>query len=179
MGSRSEILTELLVLRIQSGERKAFDLLVAQWHRRLIRRVFRLTQDPDAAKDIAQETWIAVVKGIRRLDDPSRFQNWIYRIIRNKCADWIRKEQSERRLKVTFAEEAESRTESKSDGPIDVIRSEIRKLPNDQRTVLTLFYLNEMGVRAIALNLGIPEGTVKSRLYHAREMLKEMMEVES
>lgn len=176
MGSRSEILTELLVLRVQSGERKAFDLLVAQWHQRLTKRVFRLTQDASATKDIAQETWIAVIKGIRRLDKPSLFQHWIYRIARNKCADWIRKKQSERKLKETFSEESESWNESKTDGAVDVVRSGIRKLPSDQRSVLTLFYFDEMGVREIALNLGIPEGTVKSRLYHARKMLKEALE---
>ena len=117
-----------------------------------------------------------MIRGIHRLDKPSLFQNWIYRIARHKCADWIRKKQSERKLKESFSEESESWNESKTDGAVDVVRSEIQKLPSDQRSVLTLFYLNEMGIREIALILGVPEGTVKSRLYNARKMLKEALE---
>ncbi len=63
-----------------------------------------------------------------------------------------------------------------ADGMITSLRTEIRRLPDGQRTILTLFYLEEMAVREIALILGIPEGTVKSRLYNARKVLKEALE---
>ena len=176
MRTRSEILTELLVLRVQNGEKEAFDLLVTQWYQRLERRVYRLTNDIDAVKDISQDSWVAIVKGIRSLEDPSHFQNWVYQIVRNKCVDWIRKRKSERTFKEAYLANFDDKVEVLSSELIDSIRLLIRQLSNDYRTVLTLFYLEEMGVQEIARRLSIPEGTVKSRLYHARKMLKKALE---
>jgi len=174
--TRSEILTELLVLRVQNGEKEAFELLVTQWYQRLERRAYQLTNDIDAARDISQDSWVAIIKGIRRLKDPSRFQNWVYQIVRNKCVDWIRKRKSVRTFKEAYLSNFDHRVEVRSNELIDSIRRLIGQLSNDYRTVLTLFYLREMGVQEIARRLGIPEGTVKSRLYHARKMLKKALE---
>ena len=176
MRTRSEILTELLVLRVQNGEKEAFELLVTQWYQRLERRAYQLTKDIDAVRDISQDSWVAIIKGIRRLKDPSRFQNWVYQIVRNKCMDWIRKRKSERTFKEAYLANFDDRVEVQSNELIDSIRRLIGQLSNDYQTVLTLFYLGEMGVQEIARRLSIPEGTVKSRLYHARKMLKKALE---
>ena len=171
-------MNELLVLRAQNDEQQAFELLVQQWHHSLYRRAVRLTGNEEASRDIMQEVWLAAVKGLRRLDDPEKFRGWIYRIVGNKCADFVRKRQADRRLEAHVVHTAERvpTNPTEADGMIGSLRTEIRRLQEEQRTILTLFYLEEMAVREIALILGIPEGTVKSRLYNARRVLKEALE---
>src|SRR5512145_1583590 len=89
--SPDDIQDELLVLRCQGGESEALHKLVSRWHPRLRRLAERRTADPEAAKDLVQDAWLAIVRGLRRLDDPSRFRVWAYRIVTNKCADWVRR----------------------------------------------------------------------------------------
>ena len=67
---------ELLVLRSQDGDRGALDELVNRWQGRFFRHACRLTANPDSARDAVQEAWIAIVRGLRRLDDPARFGPW-------------------------------------------------------------------------------------------------------
>lgn len=177
-----QIYDELLVLSCQNGDRSALKELVGRWQKRLGRFALRLTGDADAAADVTQETWIAIVRGIGRLDDPASFRAWAYRIVANKCADWIRKNKRRRELTEQMTiesegqvvESAEAELEKRDD--ISQVRSAIRKLPDDRRMILTLKYVDEMSTREISKALNIPQGTVKSRLYHAREELKNILE---
>jgi RNA polymerase sigma factor (sigma-70 family) len=179
VGKKSDILTEMAVLGARRGEHKSFEILVRYWQPRLLIHAERLTGDTDAAQDVMQDVWVAVTRGLRRLDDPARFKAWIYRITGNKSADWIRKEQSKRRLREQVAEDLRGHDVPGDDrDPVALVRSRLRMLPDAQRIVLTLFYLEELSVAEISRALSIPSGTVKSRLYHARNMLKEALEVE-
>ena len=176
------IYDELLVLDCQRGDQAALKELIGRWQKRLGRFALRLTGDRDAAADAMQDTWIAIVRGIRRLDDPASFRAWAYRITANKCADWIRKNQRSRNLNEELTieseglvvESAEAELEKQDD--ISQIRSAIKMLSDDRRMILTLKYVDEMSTREIAKALSIPEGTVKSRLYHAREDLRKILE---
>ncbi len=176
------IYDELLVLDCQRGDLAAIKEFGGRWQKRLGRFALRLTGDPDAAADATQETWIAIVRGIGRLDDPASFRAWAYRIAANKCADWIRKNQRRHELseRITIesdgrvVESAEAELEKQDD--ISQLRIALRKLPRDRRIILTLKYLDEMSTREISKALNIPQGTVKSRLYHAREELKNIFE---
>ena len=90
MASDSSVYEELLVLRAQDGEPRAFNALVDHWHVRLLRYAQHLTGDSESAADIMQDVWLSVVRSLRRLEDPARFRPWVYRIVANKCTDWIR-----------------------------------------------------------------------------------------
>jgi RNA polymerase sigma-70 factor (ECF subfamily) len=172
----SSVLDEYLVVQSQMGDSRAFARLARRWHPRLLRHAYHFTQDADAARDVTQETWLAVVRGLRSLSDPARFRAWILRIVANKARDWIRREQA-RRLATRRAEPPA--VEDESTAASDVIRrvrNGLRRLEPDQRLVLTCHYLEEMSVREIADALSIPEGTVKSRLYHARKALRSHLE---
>ena len=160
-----QIYDEWLVLQCRDGRVKAFERLVERWKKRLYSHAWRLTGKHDAAADVLQEAWIAVVKGIRRLDDPGRLRSWLYRIVTFKAADWIRRERKQRGLK-----SHEARSEEPSSD--NTFRNAIRRLPEDCRAILALFYLEELSVREIAHVLDIPAGTVKSRLFYARKELK-------
>ena len=171
---RSQTLDELLVIQCQQGDRKALALLVKRWSPKIQRHAMRLTQEHSVAQDITQETWISVVKGIGKLRDPAAFKVWIYRIASNKCASWIRSRQQQRRV---VAEQQKNNPGAYPPEPgnekVTRMKGILNELPANQRVVLTLFYLEEHSMREISQILGLPVGTIKSRLYHAREKLKQ------
>lgn len=175
MKSRDLIQNEIRVLRVQSGDSEAFRDLVDAWQEKLWRHAYHLIGDEEAAWDVVQETWIAVVKGIRQLQDPAAFPKWVYRIAGGKSVDWIRKRQSQRRLSDSLVLERE--TDSESAACAD-LRSALERLSGDQRAILSLRYTEGLSTLEIAEILEIAEGTVKSRLHNAREKLRKLMERE-
>ncbi len=179
--THEDIQDELLVLQCQEGDSEAMKALIARWHPRLGRLAWRLTAERDAAQDIVQDAWLGIVRGLRRLDDPARFRSWAYRIVTNKCADWTRRRVVQRRAAEDLRAAAAPGSGSSSNGAdspdaVDQIREALAKLPSEQRVMVSLHYLDGMGVAEIARTLDVPEGTVKSRLYHARSRLKQVLE---
>ena len=175
----SEVLDDYLVLRSQAGEPEAFRQLVERWHPRLRGHAYRYTRNADAAGDVTQESWMAIVRGLGRLDDPARFRPWAYRIVANKARDWIRREQARRRA-ADGAPVPDRMDEVRA--PTDAvsrIREGIARLEPDQRLILSWFYLEDMPLRDIAEALSVPIGTVKSRLFHARAALRDQLTEES
>lgn len=94
MGERtpSSVLDEYLVIQCQLGDSAAFRCLVERWHPRILRHAYRFTQDEEAARDVAQETWLSVVRGLKGLRDPARFPGWVLKIAANKARDCVRRE---------------------------------------------------------------------------------------
>ena len=179
--THEDIEDELLVLQAQEGDAEAIKTLVTRWHRRIVRLAWRLTAQRDAAGDIAQEAWLAIVRGLSGLDDPTRFRAWAYRIVANKCADWTRRRVSQRRVMSELRHDeiaTAARQVTVSDSASDVarLRDVLAQLPQEQRVVLSLHYLDAMSVMQIADMLNVPNGTVKSRLHHARNSLKKALE---
>ncbi|MCG8457967.1 MAG: RNA polymerase sigma factor [Holophagales bacterium] len=184
MRNRSQILDELLVIRCQAGDAGAFDLLAARWHPKLLRLAGRVAADRDAAPDIVQEAWVAIVRGLGRLRDPAHFPGWACRIVSNKSRDWIghrsRQRERARQLDAEAEEEAESRA-AKEQAParspeVELLRECLRRMEPQERALLSFFYLEGFSVREIAEVLTIPEGTVKSRLFHARRNLRQTLD---
>lgn len=176
-----DIQDELLVLRCQEGDGEALKALIARWQPRFGRLAWRLTREREAARDVVQDTWLAIVRGLRRLDDPARFRAWAYRIVTHKCADWTRRRAARRSLEhdmrdAVGSKEARPPNGMDSEDDAGLLRGALVSLPDDQRAILSLHYLDGMGVREIARVLDVPEGTVKSRMYHARNRLKQALE---
>ncbi len=179
--TQEDIQDELLVLQCQAGDGVALTALIARWQPRLIRLAGRLTTQREASRDIVQDSWLAIVRGLKRLDDPALFRTWAYRIVRNKCADWTRRRVVERKGSKELQDAAHLElgvvaSESESDRDIRLLRHAMGKLPEEQRAMLSLHYLDGMGVAEIAGVLGVPVGTVKSRLYYARDRLRQVLE---
>lgn len=158
---------------------RALELLARRWHPRLLRDATYLTGDAEAARDVAQEAWIGIARGVRRLQDPARFRSWAHRIVVHKSRDWIRRERAKRHAVQRAADQAEQPAAEQPRDDIARLRAALAELPADQRTVLSWFYLEEMSVREIAAALSIPAGTVKSRLYHARNALRSCLKEDS
>ena len=174
--SVDDIHDELLVLRCQDGDGAALDELVARWQRRLWRHALHLTGKPDAAWDVLQEVWMAIVRGIRSLDDPARFRPWAYRLVIHKSADFVRRQQRERRLADDVSGNVEEGNASLAGDHVERLRGALSRLPEESRAILSLRYFQDAPVGEIARILEVPEGTVKSRLHHARNYLKRALE---
>ena len=179
--THEDIQDELLVLQCQQGEAEALRALIGRWQPRLGRFAWRLTSDREAARDLTQDAWLAIVRGLKKLNDPAQFRCWAYRIVRHKCTDWTRRQVLQRRVANEMQDAAAveaARPSLESDSPSDVgaLQQAMAKLPVEQRAMLSLHYLDGMSMAEIADVLDIPTGTVKSRMFHARNRLRQAME---
>lgn len=179
--THEDIRDELLVLQCQDGDSEALKVLIGRWQPRFVRLAWRLTAEREAARDVVQDAWLAIVRGLKRLDDPAMFRAWAYRIVTNKCADWTRRRVVQRRVTkdlrdVGASAGIETSNATDSVGEVARMREALKELPDEQRAILSLHYLDGMGLAEIARVLDVPVGTVKSRLYHARNRLKQMLE---
>jgi len=159
----------LLVLQVLKGDRKGFNLLFQRWNKKLLRHAIRQVKNQHIAKDVVQNSWIAILKGLRTLKEPAHFGPWSMRIVYFKAMDHLRKQKKEELNTIPKVEE------EIEDPRLEAIRKGLQRLPEKHKQILTLFYLEEMSVVEIAFILDIPPGTVKSRLYHAREYFKKQI----
>ncbi|MFG0305049.1 MAG: RNA polymerase sigma factor [Phycisphaerales bacterium JB040] len=175
-----DIAGELLVLRARSGDADAFARLVRVWTPRLSRHAGRWLADPSAATDAVQEAWIAIARSLGRLDDPARFPAWAFRLTQHKCVDLIRRD-ARHASAVRRKAEGEQRAGS-SDGAagesVDRLRAALRSFDPERRALLALHYVDGLSVAQLAEVFAVPRGTVKSRLYHARNELKAILEAQ-
>jgi RNA polymerase sigma factor (sigma-70 family) len=178
MSDRAHIRDGILLLRCQQGDSDAFADLVQAWQGRLWRHAHRLTGDRDAAADVVQEAWMAVLKGLSRLEDTDAFPKWVFQIVTHKCRDWIRKQQRRRAMTKRMEESAERRPDPQrsAGGRADGLLVALEALPLEQRALITLYYEEGFTTGELADILGIPQGTVKSRLHHARNKIRSHME---
>ena len=178
MNQYERIKDELLVIWAQEGAVEALSELVERWQERLWRLAWRLTDDEQAAWDVLQEAWIVISRRIGRLGDPSAFPAWAYRITSNKSRDWIRRRQRMRRADEVYGQrwrEAENGG-NPTDRQYADLREALADLPGRDRAILSFRYEDNFSTSEIAEILGIPPGTVKSRLHHARQRLRRFLE---
>jgi len=150
------------------GDAVAFDLLYRRWHPRMLRLAQRLTGHPDEARDVMQDAALTLARDIHKLRDPARFSAWAYTIIRRRAADHIDRAVRRRAQVSNVAiEAAPPKTEEELS-----LRQALSKLPEADRLMLVLFYVDGLRGTEIAAALGMPLGTVKSRLFAARNRLK-------
>lgn len=172
------VLDEYLVLRGRAGSREAMAQLIGRWTPRLLRHAGRTLNSADAAADVVQETWLSALRGLRRLDDPARFPAWLYAIATRKCVDHIRQAARGRRLAAGLAAQPAPAPASPGSDPKLDFAAALGRLPADQRLVASLFYGEDLSLEEVAAVAGVPLGTVKSRLHHARQALKQVLQGE-
>ncbi|MFP5285477.1 MAG: RNA polymerase sigma factor [Thermoanaerobaculia bacterium] len=171
--SHETVRQELLVVRCQLGEREAFDELAERWHLPIWRYVRRLLGREEEAEEVTQEVWLRILRGILALQEPGRLPAWIFTIARRTVMD---------RLRVRYAEAPlvpleELGAEEPDLGWMDeeVLERALLELSPMEREVLVLFHLRELTLREVAEVLGVPTGTVKSRLSRARLALEQRL----
>lgn len=178
MEKASRIFDGLLVLRFRAGEMKALGILVKRHHRHLVLHACWYTHDLESAKDIVQDSWQKIIHKIGQLDDPDKFGSWAMTIVRRKALDYLSASKVRGMGQIHPKEEivlTENEEEEIHADRTALLRAAIKGLPADQQEVLRLFYIETLSLNEIGKILEIPVGTVKSRLYHAREKLKSLL----
>jgi RNA polymerase sigma factor (sigma-70 family) len=167
---------ELLAIRCQLGEPDAFDELIARWHGPLWQYVRRVTGDDSVAQDTIQDIWVGVLRGMASLRDGARLRAWLFGIAR--CTVMDRMREKYRKPRLVDHEDLDEHELQEADVPwpsqqvLDTLEEQLTRLPMLEREVLILFYLRELSVAEVAEVSGVPIGTVKSRLFRARTLLR-------
>jgi len=174
-----DIAGELLVLHARSGDADAFARLVRVWTPRLSRHAGRWLADPALAADAVQEAWVAIARSLGRLDDPARFPAWAFRLTQHKCVDLIRKDARHAgAIRRHAASQPRTEESGDADDKVDRLRAALRTFDPERRALLALHYVDGLSVAQLAEVFAVPRGTVKSRLYHARNELKAVLEAQ-
>lgn len=161
-----------LMARVAKEDEMAFRQLYERFSDRVFRYALTLLRNRHLAEEIAQETMIAVWNGAARFAGRSKVSTWIFGIARNRSFDLLRKEKRGERLPDTPMVSPDPST--------TILRQErvseaMGRLPEDQREVVFLTFYEGLTYREISHILEIPEGTVKSRMYHAKRKLAEAL----
>ncbi|MFW5867535.1 MAG: sigma-70 family RNA polymerase sigma factor [Armatimonadota bacterium] len=182
---------EMAVERARKGDRAAFGLLVDEYKDKIYNYVARMLNDPSEAEDVTQEAFVRAYKSLPRFRGASSFHTWLYRIASNLAIDVVRKR---KRQDPTFSldeplesddGEYERELPDESGGPEDrtstretrvAVRRAIMDLPEKLRDVMILYELQGETYDDIADILDVPLGTVKSRLFNARNRLKDSLQ---
>jgi RNA polymerase sigma factor (sigma-70 family) len=179
---RSEIESirdELLVLRCQRGDRDAYDELVRTWQRPLLFYIRRLVASESDAWDVMQETWFKAIRGIHRLRQPRALPLWLYRIARSAAASHYRAlDCHEPQYASDVSVEDDVADELMRAENAQQVREALVKLSPSHREVLTLQLLEDFSIDEMSAIVGVPAGTIKSRLHHARHALRSLLSKE-
>jgi RNA polymerase sigma-70 factor (ECF subfamily) len=167
-----------LVRRAQRGSEEAIEALFRSHWPRAWRAAYLIVHDPGAAEDIAQEAFLAAIRALDRFDRRRPFGPWLHRIVVNRAIDWTRA----RALRREVGSEVEEAPAPADAGPglgySDDVVAALRSLPADQRAIVVMRHLLEYTPGEIATALGIPRGTVNSRLRRALDRLGDALEGE-
>ncbi|HUH87863.1 MAG TPA: RNA polymerase sigma factor RpoE, partial [Pusillimonas sp.] len=172
-----------LVARVQRGDKRAFDLLVLKYQRKIMRLLSRMIRDPGDVEDVAQEAFIKAYRALPQFRGDSAFYTWLYRIAINTARNW--QAAAARRPSVPNVIETEdgetfsqidnltdiSTPESLAAGKqiVETVNAAINALPEELRTAIVLREIEGMSYEDIAQTMGCPIGTVRSRIFGALE----------
>lgn len=177
-----QVLTEWLVLNAQGGSEAAFRELHGLWRADLRRLALVRVEWPEAADEVLADVWLAIARGLSRLDDPACFPRWAFRIVERRSTDWVRRRTLDRRRETAAMNESDALAPApvaagtEPTAETERLRAVIAQLPAEQRELLQLFYELGRSVAEIAEILDLPVGTVKSRLFSVRETIKKQLE---
>ena len=175
-----DIRLHVLVMRCQTGDERAFDALLSEFGHRTLAYIRGFAGDD--ADDVQQELWLHVFQRISTLADPGAFRTWLFRATRNRVIDWLRRAKRERELLDDAPLRVESTDVATSNPMTDAgfidpeeLDAALGKIPPPQREVLLLRYRDDLSYADIALVVGCPLGTVRTRLHHGRKRLQELL----
>jgi RNA polymerase sigma-70 factor, ECF subfamily len=168
-----------LIARMAKGDQRAMPVLFARHRTRVHRFVLRRVRSDGLAEDIVNETFLAVWQQAGRFEGGSSVTTWMLSIAHNKAVSALRKRREdslEEGVAEAIADGGDSpETHSAKFGKAEILRDCLDKLPDEQRVVMDLVYYHEQSVKEVAEVLGIPEATVKTRMFYARKKLSDML----
>ncbi|MFI4959956.1 MAG: sigma-70 family RNA polymerase sigma factor [Hyphomicrobiales bacterium] len=170
---------EVLIVRIAGGDRLAMQVLFARHHVRVYRFVLRLVRNEATAEDLISEVFLDVWRQAGKFEGRSAVSTWMLSIARFKALSTLRRK-PEQELDDKTAEQIEDHADnpevalSKKDKAA-VLRQALSKLSAEHREIVDLVYYHEKSVEEVAGIVGIPEATVKTRMFYARKKLSELL----
>jgi RNA polymerase sigma factor (sigma-70 family) len=180
---RSVRITDELIRKCQAGQQQFYEPLVHAFEADARRVALGILRDPDAVEDAVQESFIKAYRGLDGFELGREFLPWLLRIVRNQCRDMLRRSKvgpELERITPLLAERVAGADEASAEGrrreAKDALWRGLGRISVEHREVLVLKELEGLGYGEIAEALGIPEGTVGSRLYHARRALRGALE---
>ncbi|USX17330.1 RNA polymerase sigma factor RpoE [Oxalobacteraceae bacterium OTU3REALA1] len=179
----------MLVDRVRAGDKQAFDMLVAKYQRRLMRLLSRIVHDPAEAEDVVQETFIKAYRALRHFRGDSAFYTWLYRIGINTAKNFLA---TQGRRTPTSTEADAEQAEGFNDGEhlrdintpesmlaskqiAQTVNAAMDALPVDLRTAIALREIEGLSYEEISDIMACPIGTVRSRIFRAREVIAEKL----
>jgi RNA polymerase sigma-70 factor, ECF subfamily len=176
-----------LVERVQRGDKAAFDLLVVKYQRKIFRLLSRLIRDSAEVEDVAQEAFIKAYRALPNFRGDSAFYTWLYRIAINTAKNWLvsqgRRAPTSTETEIedaeTFDDGEQLRDLNTPDAMLltrqvgDAVNRAIEALPEDLKTAIVLRELEGLSYEEIAETMNCPIGTVRSRIFRAREAIAE------
>ena len=177
-----------LIRSTLSGDDAAFNALVKKYQKGVHALAWRKIGDFHYAEEITQDTFLQVYKKLPTLKNPNQFAGWLYVIANRRCLNWLRKKRPTiQSLEGTSAAETETfsynhyvseqRETEASEHRYEIVKKLLARLPESERTVMTLYYLSEMPAKEIGKFLGVSVKTVHSRLHRARKRLEDKEEL--
>ncbi len=178
-----------LVERVQGGEKGAFDMLVLKYQHKLIKLISRYIRDQSEVMDVAQESFLKAYRALPNFRGDSAFYTWLYRIAINTAKNYLvaqSRRPPDEDVDSTEAEQYEGESDLKENATPErlLLRDEIERtvveaieqLPEDLRTAITLRELEGLSYEDIAVAMDCPIGTVRSRIFRAREAINKRLE---
>ncbi|MEE4329505.1 MAG: RNA polymerase sigma factor RpoE [Wenzhouxiangella sp.] len=182
MGERET--DQILVERVQKGDKRAFDVLVGKYQHKIISLISRYVSDHAEAMDVAQEAFIKAYRALGRFRGDSAFYTWLYRIAINTAKNHLVAQGRRPPASDVDAQDAEqyqvdTRLKDRGSPEHEMLREEIEQtihqaisdLPEDLRVAITLREMEGMSYEEIATTMDCPIGTVRSRIFRAREAI--------
>jgi len=178
-----------LVARVQRGDKQAFNLLVIKYQRKILRLLSRMIRDPADLEDVAQEAFIKAYRALPQFRGESAFYTWLYRIAINTARNWL-SSVGKRPSAPNAIESEDGETFNETDSLSDIstpesmvasreiaetVNAAIEELPEELRTAIVLREIEGMSYEDIAQTMGCPIGTVRSRIYRAREAIAQRL----
>ena len=170
-----------LVIRLQEGDLEALGDLFDRHRQMVYRTALAVTSDESAAADLLQDTFLRLYRFAHRIDPHRPLEPWLYRVTTNLAYTWIKRRKRWWRAIKDLAEWLSRERSRSSEVSLHVaeewqiVQHAVEALPKAQRVVIVSYYINDMSIQEISEILGIPVGTVKSRLHYGRQSLKKKL----
>jgi len=163
-----------LVVRAQGGEAAAFDALVDRDVDRCVAIAYRITRDHGMAEDAVQQALLMAWRELPRLRDPERYEVWLHRLLVNACFQELRRVRRwrDRIVPLTLDGAGPAADAIRSADDREALDRAFARLPADRRAIFVLHHQTGLPLAAVAEIVGLPVGTVKSRLHYSTEALR-------
>lgn len=173
---------ELLVRRAAAGDERAYARLVQLYQSRLFNFVRSMVRNDELAEDITQEAFVKAFFNLKRLQNPGSFKSWLFRIANNGTLDYLRRKKFQlvdvdEQIHESYVDERDPESGALEYERLVHVRKALDKLKPEQKAILVMCDLQGLSYADIAAVLGVPFGTVQSRIFYARKKLKEHLDV--